>query len=216
MEKQSKLSLIIYSGPQVWCGGWRLQWFSFPIHVSSPYLYFSLVSYSGVAQYFKAADRIVVLGQHGIIDQGNWQNIKIKAASTAEFSSSHHTKDNAVLSANFDKLSAQFRAKDEAETDLTRQSGDSALYGIFIFQVHECSWYERRLLFWFCWFCTSTVSYAFFITIPQYWLHLWTESGGRDTAFYICGFLFLSTMSWISTSAQIWWVPRRFPVVYCH
>jgi ATP-binding cassette subfamily C (CFTR/MRP) protein 1 len=51
---------------------------------------------------------------------------------------------------------------------------------------------------------TSTVLYAFFITIPQYWLQLWTESGGRNTAFYVGGFLFLSTMSWISTSAQMW------------
>jgi hypothetical protein len=51
---------------------------------------------------------------------------------------------------------------------------------------------------------TSTVSYAFFITIPQYWLQLWTELGGTNTAFYVSGFLFLSTMSWISTSAQMW------------
>jgi hypothetical protein len=51
---------------------------------------------------------------------------------------------------------------------------------------------------------TSTVLYAFFITIPQYWLRLWAELGGRNTAFYVCGFLILSTLSWISTSAQMW------------
>jgi ATP-binding cassette subfamily C (CFTR/MRP) protein 1 len=89
------------------------------------------LTYSGIAQYFQAADHIVVLGDRGIIDQGNWQNIKIKAASIAKFSSSHHIKDNAILSANFDKLSAQLRAKDEIEIDLARQTGDPALYGNF-------------------------------------------------------------------------------------
>lgn len=99
----------------------------------------SLLAYSGIAQYFQAAHHIVVLGDHRIMDQGNWQNIKIKAASIAKFSSSHHIKDNsAVLSAKFDELSAQLRAKDETEIDLARQSGDPALYGnphlIFIYR----------------------------------------------------------------------------------
>ena len=80
----------------------------------------------------------MVLGDHGIIDQGNWQNIKIKAASIAKFSSSYHNKDNAALSANFDKLSAQLRAKDDTEIDLARQSGDPALYGNFSSHIHGC------------------------------------------------------------------------------
>jgi hypothetical protein len=51
---------------------------------------------------------------------------------------------------------------------------------------------------------TSTVSYALFISIPQYWLQLWAELGGRSTAFYVGGFVLLSSLSWISTSAQMW------------
>lgn len=80
----------------------------------------------------------MVLGGNGIIDQGNWQNTETKAASIAKFSSSHYIKDNALLSANFDKLGAQFRAKDEAEIDLSRQTGDSALYGNYLPQIHVC------------------------------------------------------------------------------
>jgi ATP-binding cassette subfamily C (CFTR/MRP) protein 1 len=96
------------------------------------------LTHFGIAQYFQTADHIVVLGDYEILDQGNWQNIKIKAASIAKFSSSRYIKDNAILSANFDKLSAQFQAKDEAETDLARQTGDFALYGNFCSQIHEC------------------------------------------------------------------------------
>jgi ATP-binding cassette subfamily C (CFTR/MRP) protein 1 len=73
----------------------------------------------------------VVLGDRGIVDQGSWQNIKIKAASIAKFASSHAGKENVVLSANYDKLSAQLRVKDETELDLARQTGDTALYGSF-------------------------------------------------------------------------------------
>jgi hypothetical protein len=50
-----------------------------------------------------------------------------------------------------------------------------------------------------------TMSYSLFITFPQYWLQLWTDDGSRDL-FYACGFLFLSTMSWASTSTQMWYV----------
>ncbi|KAM0312609.1 hypothetical protein ACHAO8_006140 [Botrytis cinerea] len=81
--------------------------------------------------YFQSADHVVVLGDHGIIDQGDWQSIKIKAGSIAKFSSGNNIKDNAAVVAAFAKLSAQVRAKDEAEIDLARQSGDSALYEIF-------------------------------------------------------------------------------------
>lgn len=60
----------------------------------------------------------------------------------------------------------------------------------------------------------TTMSYGFFITIPQYWLQLWTELGDKSTAFYVGGFLVLSTMSWVSTSAQMWYVFRIFPATY--
>ncbi|KAG2005232.1 hypothetical protein GB937_008929 [Aspergillus fischeri] len=154
----------------------------------------TVVLVSNSSQYFHAANHIVVLGDHRIIDQGNSQDIKTKAATIAKFSSSHHTKDNAVLSANFDELSAKWRAKDETETDLARQTGDPALYGYYFSSI------DFTNIFFLI---TSTVSYAFFVTIPQYWLRLWTELGGRNTPFYVGGFLFLSTLSWISTSAQM-------------
>jgi ATP-binding cassette, subfamily C (CFTR/MRP), member 1 len=52
----------------------------------------------------------------------------------------------------------------------------------------------------------TTAIYSFFITIPQYWLKVWTESGGGTTFFYVCGYMFFSVMSWSMTSAQAWYV----------
>ncbi|THV47959.1 hypothetical protein BGAL_0277g00120 [Botrytis galanthina] len=150
---------------------------------------------SNSTQYFERADHIIVLGDHGIIDQGNWQSIKIKAGSIAKFSSGNHIKDNAAVAAAFAKLSAQVRAKDEAEIDLARQSGDSALYGYYLNFVGSKNFF---LL------VACTAAYAFFITIPQYYLQFWTESDGGNTLLWVLGFLFLSFMSWIMTSIQMW------------
>jgi ATP-binding cassette subfamily C (CFTR/MRP) protein 1 len=71
----------------------------------------------------------VVLGDHGIKEQGTCQEINANTAATAKFTLGPQDK-NTVLSANFDQLRAQFRATDEAEVDLARQTGDLALYGI--------------------------------------------------------------------------------------
>lgn len=85
---------------------------------------------STVAQYFQAANQIVVLGDRGIKEQGTWQAIQVKAVSIAKFTPGPQSKSDVVLSTNFDQLRTQFRAKDEAEVDLARQTGDLALYGI--------------------------------------------------------------------------------------
>ena len=79
----------------------------------------------------------MVLGDHGIKEQGTWQEIKTKTASIAKFTLGPQD-NNTVLSANFDQLRAQFRATDEAEVDLARQTGDLALYGIVIVRTLGC------------------------------------------------------------------------------
>ncbi|PQE27279.1 ABC transporter protein [Rutstroemia sp. NJR-2017a WRK4] len=84
---------------------------------------------SNSSQYFESVDHVVVLGNHGVVDQGHWKDITVKSAAIAKFSSGNPSNTTAAVSASFDKLTAQVRAKDEAELDLARQSGDSALYG---------------------------------------------------------------------------------------
>lgn len=160
----------------------------------------TVVLVSNSSQYFQSADHVVVLGDHGIIDQGNWQTIKFETGSIAKFSSGNRSKDNLAVSAAFDKLSSQVQAKDEAEIDLARQSGDFALYGYYL----KFAGPKNFLLLVSC-----TASYAFFITIPQYYLQLWTDSSSGNAALYATGFLFLSFMSWIITSLQMWVVLTR-------
>ncbi|KAI1347264.1 putative ABC transporter [Xylaria sp. FL0043] len=160
----------------------------------------TVVLISNSSQYFQLADHIVVLGERGVIGQGSWRDIKAKAFSVAKFSPSNHIKDSTVLSASFDKLSAQVRAKDEIKFDLERHTGDPSLYGYYFSFIGLT---DLAILI------TTTAIYDFFITVPPYWLRLWVEVGGRDSAFYIGGLLLISFMSWFSTSVMGWCLAIR-------
>ena len=80
----------------------------------------------------------MVLGDHGIKEQGTWQTIKVKAGSIEKLTLESQETNNIALSAKFDNLRAQLQAKDEAEVDLSRQTGDLSLYGISLVQTIEC------------------------------------------------------------------------------
>jgi ATP-binding cassette, subfamily C (CFTR/MRP), member 1 len=85
-----------------------------------------------LAQFFSHADHIVVLGDGEIKEEGSWDKIKGKTAAIAKFIPSRdHFEGFATVEgvANF-KLTAQLRARDEAEVDLARKTGDIALYGL--------------------------------------------------------------------------------------
>ncbi|KAI1150041.1 ABC transporter-like protein [Nemania diffusa] len=155
----------------------------------------TVILVSNSSQYFHAADKIIVLGNRMIVEQGAWQEIKTKIASIAKFSSRSQARQNTGLSANFDKLTAQLRVKDETQEDLARQTGDAFLYGYYFGFIGLAN--ASFLI-------ANTAVYSFFITIPQYWLQLWTEVGGRSTWFYVSGYLFQSFMSWAITSIQMW------------
>lgn len=154
----------------------------------------------------------MVLGNRGIIDQGPWERLNVTFDLIAKFLQGHHSSDNAILPGNFNALSTQFRIKDETKIDLARQSGDPAIYGDFLLLLSNLSKADIVTGYYLSFFNPKDVLYlvacimtlAFFVTIPQYWLQLWTESGSERTSFYVLGFLFLSFMSWASTSAQLW------------
>ncbi|KAK1831127.1 ABC transporter, partial [Podospora conica] len=148
------------------------------------------------AQFFEAADRVVILGDGGIQEQGAWRDLKTKGAAIEKFIPSnggHHSGGDAPTpTANLAKLSAQLRARDEAAVDLARQTGDITLYGYYF----RFAGIVNLVVL-----ATCAASTAFFMTIPQYWLKLWTEKAhGASAAFYITGFLLLSLMAWISTN----------------
>ncbi|KAI8946261.1 putative ABC transporter [Xylaria longipes] len=154
---------------------------------------------SNSSQYFHLADRIVLLGNHSVIDQGQWPDIKSKAASSINKTLTG-SRDKVALSTNFDKLSRQILTTNDNEADLSRNTGDSELYKYYFGFVGVVN---MSIL------VACTAAYGFFITIPQYWLQLWTEAGHGHTGLYTCGFLLISFFSWLSTSIQMWSIVIR-------
>jgi hypothetical protein len=72
------------------------------------------------------------LGDRRVEEQGTWQTIQSKGESLAKFippKDSIKIESDLALRNTPDRLSAQLRARDEAEVDLTRQTGDVAVYG---------------------------------------------------------------------------------------
>ena len=83
------------------------------------------------AQFFEAADRVVIIGDGGVKEQGAWWDLKRKGAAIEKFipSDGSNQSSSDIPAANLAKLSAQLRARDEAAVDLARQTGDITLYG---------------------------------------------------------------------------------------
>ncbi|CAG8955431.1 hypothetical protein HYFRA_00010296 [Hymenoscyphus fraxineus] len=171
----------------------------------------AVILVSNSTQYFQAADQILVLEDGGVKECGTWNDIKVKASSIAKFAPEKRNSCEAALSPKLDQLSAQIQAKNDFKNDVSRQTGDFALYGIVFAKLSkklanlDTGYYYRivgltnLLLLIGC-----GASFGFFITIPQYWLQMWTESSDNTSLFYIVGFLLLSIMSWTSTNGIMW------------
>ena len=82
------------------------------------------------AQFFSSADHIVILGDGTVKEQGQWDDIREKAAAIEKFIPSSGAGASATSTPSATtKLTPQLRARDEAEADLARKTGDIALYG---------------------------------------------------------------------------------------
>lgn len=161
----------------------------------------TVILVSNSTQFFSLADHIVLLGNHSVLEQGPWSRIKMKAAAVPKFSASTtSTAAGAALSSSFSTLNAQLQRKNEDEADLARQTGDTALYGYYL-------GFMNRFDFFFLW--SGTLMCAFFMTIPSWWLKLWTEAGGSSSTFYLLGYLAIAFFAWMLTSLQMWSVLIR-------
>ncbi|KJX93618.1 ABC transporter like protein [Zymoseptoria brevis] len=156
-------------------------------------------------QHFDLADHVVVLGKGTIVYQGRWSSIGKDAAAVAKFSATPDRTKSPInnqypLASTSTRFEPAITALVTLKQDLAPQPGDLALYGYYLRLINAAD------LFYFV---LSTVSYAFFITIPQYWLQQWTGSDDTQTFFYVAGYIIISTLSWSSTSVQMWSVLIR-------
>ena len=81
-----------------------------------------------LAQFFPAADCVVILEDGKIKAQGSWEAIKHKASSSIPKFSIQHQLNRGAPPPTSGGLNAQLQAKEEAQAELTKKSGDLELY----------------------------------------------------------------------------------------
>ena len=103
---------------------------------------------------------------------------------------SRNDSETAKPEAEEETLQSRSLKVQEASSDLSRATGDTALYSYYL----QAAKPRNILVMLIC-----TALYSFFITFPQYILQKWTEAPVSQTGFYIAGYVISSVLSWSAT-----------------
>ncbi|KAI1466683.1 P-loop containing nucleoside triphosphate hydrolase protein [Daldinia caldariorum] len=157
----------------------------------------TVILISNSTQYFPLADEIIILEDGRIKEQGKWNELLSRDPQVLKITLNedhiHKSKKAPEDSANH--LSRQQRSYDDIAIDSKRKTGDSALYSYYL---------KATGLGNFAFMVTSIATCSFFVTFPQYWLKLWTDSKSSNNWIFIGGYVALYLIAWISTNGIMW------------
>ncbi|KAK8079416.1 ABC transporter [Apiospora hydei] len=153
---------------------------------------------SHALQHFHLADQVIILGNQGILEQGPWDKLRFKRQQTplthiAPYHDDDYEQGYEIPRPN-ETLKPALRAN-ISSIELDHRTGDASLYTYYLRSV---GWRNLTMVL------ASCTAYSFFITSPQYWLKMWTESGSVNQTGYILGFLLQGFLAWASTSVLMW------------
>jgi len=141
------------------------------------------------AQYFSMTDYVVILGNNGVAEQRTWLTLSTKAADIHKFVQKNHLSEPLTTS------NQSITRQGSEEVEMYKRTGSITLYGYYFKLSGLIN--LALLVGW-------AASAAFFVSMPQYWLELWTESEDGSTVYYISGFLFLCVCTLVSTLGTTW------------
>ncbi|ETS83153.1 hypothetical protein PFICI_05029 [Pestalotiopsis fici W106-1] len=152
---------------------------------------------TNAAQHFRLADRVLILEDFKIKEQGNWNDLKVKQGDIEKIITS---KSQAGTTTNGEATTPSKGPKTvtpapKSTSDDARSSGDSELYGYFI----KSAGYGNFMFMFVC-----VAAYSVFMAFPQYWLKLWTESESNEPWFFAIGYLLLALGAWVTTISGVW------------
>lgn len=146
---------------------------------------------SNSTQYFSLADEVIFLEGGRIKEQGNWNELVSQDPRILKLIPKEaHAHDDELKA-----IPLPQRLLDDASVNIKRKTGDSALYGYYI----KASGQANVLFFWIC-----VALHTFFITFPQYWLKMWTDSSSSDNWLFIGVYIALNVMAWVFTMGNVW------------
>lgn len=145
-------------------------------------------------QYFRLSDKVIILKDGLVKEQGKWHELLSRDPQILKIIPSEddvHEDKHVALG----RLLPQQGPYENAAASLKRKTGDSALYGYYIKAAGL-----RNVAF----MVSCTVMISFFITFPQYWLKLWTDSDLSNDWIFIGGYIALNLAAWLCTNGQMW------------
>ncbi|KAI1135027.1 ABC transporter [Hypoxylon sp. FL0543] len=148
-------------------------------------------------QYFRLADEIIVLEGGRVKERGNWDEITSQHPQILKIIPTEEGvhEDKVAAADKLNQLASQQKWFDDSATSLNRQTGDSALYSYYI----KASGVGNFTLMVAC-----TALCSSFVTFPQYWLKLWTDSSSTNDWAFIGGYIGLYLIAWVSTNGIMW------------
>ncbi|KAI1805949.1 P-loop containing nucleoside triphosphate hydrolase protein [Daldinia bambusicola] len=157
----------------------------------------TVILISNSTQYFRLADEVIILEDGCIKEQGKWNELLSRDPQVLKIiikEDNDHEGKKAPEDGS-SHLSRQQRSYDNIAIDSKRKTGDSALYSYYL---------KATGLGNFAFMVTSIVTCSFFVTFPQYWLKLWTDSRSSNEWLFIGGYVALYLIAWISTNGIMW------------
>lgn len=152
----------------------------------------TIVWISTSVQHFHLADDIVLLADGVVKEHGTWKQLRKDDQQLIELI---HAHDNAPRLVDDPQHHQTFANRKSAAVvsvkSPPRKTGDLSLYSYYF---HASNAFNITLLVTCCALC------AFFMTIPPYWLKIWTESSQTSTVFYTSVYAAILLAAWLSTN----------------
>ncbi|KAH9210808.1 hypothetical protein DL95DRAFT_512608 [Leptodontidium sp. 2 PMI_412] len=143
------------------------------------------------------SNEVIILGDSTILARGKWDELKNSphGIEKIQIGGDDEKEHKRVATCETTMISKKRnRSRVDAATDLTRKTGDFALYGYYIKSVGIAN---------AIYLVSCAAAYSFFLAFTQYWLKWWTESPPGHTWFYMAGYLLIAFIAWSATSARM-------------
>lgn len=153
-------------------------------------------------RHFHLADHIAVLSKEGkISQQGNFDELKVQDGYIKSLLlDTHHGIGEAAPAAkpaSKKKRPAIKGVTPNDVTDLTRKTGDVAMYNYYFKSISR---------FGAVCFVSCTILYVFTQFFPQIWLVWWTKANGHETGKFISVYVVLAVASWFFRAGLLGWL----------
>lgn len=150
-------------------------------------------------KFFNLADEVIVLADGTVKEMGTWAYLRESDPLIDEIIHPHLETPVTVTETQTVKTARTDTLKDGSK-DLARKNGDLSLYKYYLKAAGFGTVGAMSL---------TGVFYSIFNTFTHYWLKMWTDTGSKNTALYMTGYMILLTLAYASTVTGMFYTNLR-------